>query len=139
MNADTNQMVTDRVIVKLEAGTIPWKHFASSPLSEPKNLVSKRPYHGINHLLLTGSKYGSPYWLTYHQAQELGGHVKKGEKAELVVFWKFVEVDEKQDDGATQRKQVPILRHYYVFNVEQTEGVKHPAIEPTPERESSTD
>ena len=86
MKPDTYQLVTDRIITKLESGTIPWKYFASSPLSAPKNLVSKRPYHGINHLLLTGSKYHSPFWLTYHQAQELGGNVKKGEKSELVVF-----------------------------------------------------
>jgi antirestriction protein ArdC len=129
-------MVTDRIMAKLQAGTIPWKHFASSPLSGPKNLISKKPYHGINHLLLTGSKYGSPYWLTYRQAEELGGHVKKGEKAELVVFWKWLDVAERQEDGTTEQKQVPFLRHYHVFNVEQTQGVKHPALEPTPERES---
>jgi len=68
MNTDTYQLVTDRIIAKLEAGTIPWKHFASSPLAQPKNLVSKRPYRGINHFLLSGSKYRSEFWLTYKQA-----------------------------------------------------------------------
>jgi antirestriction protein ArdC len=58
---DSYQMVTDRIIAKLEAGTIPWKHFASSPLGAPKNLVSNKPYHGINYFLLGAcSKYSSP-------------------------------------------------------------------------------
>jgi antirestriction protein ArdC len=93
---DTYQLVTDRIIAKLEAGTIPWKHFASSPLAQPKNLVSKKPYRGINHFLLSGSKYRSEFWLTYKQAQDLGGFVKKGEKGELIVFWKFLDVEDKE-------------------------------------------
>jgi antirestriction protein ArdC len=122
MKADTYQLVTDRIIAKLEAGTIPWKHFASSPLAEPKNLVSKRPYHGINHFLLSGSKYGSEFWLTYQQAQDLGGHVKKGEHSELVVFWKFLDIEDKET-GDT--KQIPFLRYYHVFNVQQCEGIDY--------------
>ena len=55
MSADTYQLITDRIIAKLEAGTIPWKHFASSPLAEPKNFVSKKAYRGINHFLLSVS------------------------------------------------------------------------------------
>src|SRR6266404_3311195 len=120
MKTETYQIVTDRIIAKLQAGTIPWRHFASSPLAEPKNLVSKKPYRGINHFLLSGSNYGSEFWLTYKQAQDLGGHVKKGEKAELVVFWKFLDVEDKET-GET--KQIPFLRHYSVFNVQQTEGI----------------
>ena len=124
MNADSYQLVTDRIIAKLEAGTIPWKHFASSPLAQPRNLVSKKAYHGINHFLLTGTKYKSPYWLTYHQAQELGGNVRKGEKSEPIVFWKFIDVEDKET-GET--KQIPFLRHFSVFNVEQCDGIKYPA------------
>lgn len=122
MNSDTYQLVTDRIIAKLSAGTVPWKHFASSPLAQPKNLVSGKPYRGINRLLLSGSKYRSEFWLTYKQAQDLGGNVKKGEKAELVVFWKFLDVEDK-DTGET--KQIPFLRHYHVFDVEQTEGIDY--------------
>ncbi len=120
MKTDTYQIVTDRIIAKLQAGTIPWRHFASSPLAEPKNLVSKKPYRGINHFLLSGSKYSSEFWLTYKQAQDLGGHVKKGEKGELVVFWKFLDVEDKETGD---RKEIPFLRHYCVFNVEQCEGI----------------
>ncbi len=120
MKTDTYQIVTDRIIAKLQAGTIPWRHFASSPLAEPKNLVSKKPYRGINHFLLSGSNYGSEFWLTYKQAQDLGGHVKKGEKAEFVVFWKFLDVEDKETG---EHKEIPFLRHYYVFNVEQCGGI----------------
>ena len=133
MNTDTYELVTRRIIAKLQAGTIPWKHFASSPLAEPKNLVSKKPYRGINHLLLSGSKYHSEFWLTYKQAQDLGGHVKKGEKAEIVVFWKFLDVEDRET-GET--KQIPFLRHYHCFNVEQTEGIDYARLTEKPERTS---
>ena len=121
---DSYQIVTDRIIAKLEAGTIPWKHFASSPLGLPKNLVSKKPYHGINYFLLGGcSKYGSPYWLTFEQAQELGGHVRRGERSEIVVFWKFLEVEDQQTG---EKKEIPFLKYSHVFNLEQCEGLKLP-------------
>src|SRR5437899_2587629 len=119
---DAYSLVTDRIIAKLEAATIPWKHFASSPLAEPKNLVSKKPYRGINHFLLSGSRYGSEFWLTYKQAQELGGHIKKGEKAELIVFWKFLDVEDKE---MGDHKEIPFLRHYSLFNVQQCEGIDY--------------
>src|SRR5258708_5746461 len=122
MKTDTYQIVTDRIIAKLEAGTIPWKHFASSPLAEPKNLVSKKTYRGINHFLLNGSKYGSEFWLTYKQAQDLGGNVKKGEKSQFVVFWKFLDVEDKETG---ERKDIPFLRHYCVFNAQQCEGIDY--------------
>jgi antirestriction protein ArdC len=117
MKADVYQLVTDRIIARLEAGCIPWKHFASSPLSQPMNLVSKRIYHGINYLLLSHSRFSSPYWLTFNQAQELNGHVRKGERAEVVIFWKWLEVEDKETG---EIKEIPFLRYYHVFNVEQT-------------------
>jgi antirestriction protein ArdC len=121
---DTYQMVTDRIIAKLEAGTIPWKHFATSPLGAPKNLVSKKPYHGINYFLLGAcSKASSPYWLSFHQAQELGGYVRRGERSEIVVFWKFLEVEDKETG---EKKEIPFLKYSHVFNAQQCEGLKLP-------------
>ena len=130
---DTYQLVTDRIIEKLKSGTVAWKHFASSPLAQPKNLVSKRQYRGINHFLLSGSKYRSEFWLTYKQATDLGGQVKKGEKAEIVVFWKFLDVEDRET-GET--KQIPFLRHYHVFNVEQCEGIDYVKLAEQAERTS---
>src|ERR1700738_4969742 len=134
MNSDTYQIVTDRIISKLETGTIPWRHFASSPLAEPKNLVSKKPYRGINHFLLTGSKYGSDKWLTFKQAIDLGGNVRRGEKSEMVVFWKFLERD---NDKTGKTRQIPMLRHYSVFNVEQCDRVEYDKLPSESPRESS--
>jgi hypothetical protein len=55
----------------------------------PRNLLSKRPYRGINLFLLSTSKYVSPFWLTIRQANELGGYARKGEESAIVVFWKI--------------------------------------------------
>jgi antirestriction protein ArdC len=126
MKADVYQLVTDRIIAKLEAGVVPWKHFASAPLSQPMNLVSKRPYHGVNYLLLSHLRFNSAFWLTFGQVQELNGHIRKGEKSEIVVFWKWLEVEDKE---IGEKKQIPFLRYYHVFNAEQTEGVKYPGSE----------
>ena len=62
--------------------------------------------------------YRSPYWLTYKQAQRLGGHVRRGEHSCPVVFWKWIEREEK-DTGEIE--SFPVLRYYRVFNLEQCE------------------
>ena len=139
MKQDTYQLVTDRIIAKLQAGTIPWKHFASSPLAEPKNLVSKKAYRGINRLLLSGTKYNSEFWLTYKQAQDLGGNVKRGEKSEMVVFWKFLDVEDKDaqpGEISSKAKQIPFLRHYSLFNIQQCEGIDYAKLAEQTPRES---
>jgi len=76
---DIYAIVTDKIINLLEQGVVPWRRpWTSAGL--PRNLVSKKPYRGINHFLLSASKYVSPFWLTMRQANELGGHVRKGEE-----------------------------------------------------------
>jgi len=91
---DVYQIVTDKIIGMLEAGVVPWrKPWSSAGL--PRNLVTKKPYRGINHFLLSASKYISPFWLTYKQANELGGSVRRGEQSTLIVFWK---IDQKEDN-----------------------------------------
>jgi antirestriction protein ArdC len=137
MKQDTYTLVADRIIAKLQAGTIPWKHFASSPLAEPKNLVSKKAYRGINRLLLSGTKYNSEFWVTYKQAQDLGGNVKHGEKSEMVVFWKFLDVEDKDaqpGETSSKAKQIPFLRHYSLFNVCQCENIDYTKLEPVTPR-----
>jgi antirestriction protein ArdC len=118
---DVYQIVTNQIIEMLEQGTIPW----SRPwqLHCPMNLVSKKAYRGINVFLLDYSTrqqgYSRPYWISYKQAQQLGGQVRKGEKSTIVVFWKFIAVKERDENGETKAKEVPFLRYYRVFNVEQ--------------------
>lgn len=74
--------------------------------------------------------YSSPYWLTYKQATERGGNVRKGEKSELIIFWTTFKKTETQDDGSKQDKKLPCLRYYRVFNVEQCEGFDYPKPKP---------
>jgi len=70
--------------------------------------------------LLHALQYESPFWLTYHQAQQLGAHIRKGEKACPVVFWKQLEIEDKDTH---EIEKVPMARFYYVFNVAQVDGL----------------
>ena len=63
-------------------------------------------------------------YLTYKQASELGGHVRKGEKSEIVVFWKIIPIEEKQEDGTLIIKQLPYLKYHNVFHISQIEGIE---------------
>ena len=80
------EIVTERVVALLEKGIVPWQKPWASSSGDciPRNLVSRKPYRGLNVFLLHSMGYESPYWLTVKQAQELGGHVRKGEKACIV-------------------------------------------------------
>jgi antirestriction protein ArdC len=115
-------IVTERILAELEKGEIPWrKPWRTLP---PANLVSKRTYRGINFFLLSLAGYGSQYWLTYRQAQTLGGNVRKGEHGTKIVFWKFDKYETETADGETEARKSAFLRYYVVFNLEQTEGLK---------------
>lgn len=118
------EIVTERIIKSLESGVIPWKKPWKTGM--PMNFVSKKPYRGINPFLLTGRK--SPYWMSFKQMVALGGKLKEDDKkASMVIFWKFVDTDEKDDDGKT--KKAPMLRYYNVFNLDQIEGIEVPEEE----------
>jgi antirestriction protein ArdC len=119
MKADAYQVITDRVITLLEQGNIPWQKPWQSGQLLPQNLISRKAYRGVNVFLLHAMMYESPFWLTFNQAKELGGNVKRGEKACPVVFWKWLDVDENNE-----RKRVPFLRYYSVFNIAQCEGIE---------------
>ena len=116
------QVITDRIIELLEGGVVPW-HKPWNTSGEAMNIVSKHPYRGINCFLLNVAGFGSPYWITLKQANKLGGNVLKGEKSTPVVFWKMIEVEDKET-GKIEEK--PVLRYYRVFNLEQTEGIAAP-------------
>ena len=121
-------IVTERIVALLEQGTIPWQKPWASNGEDclPRNLLSKKPYRGVNVFLLHAMSYESPYWVTFKQAQELGGNVRKGEKACPVVFWKWLDA---QDDPSREKKRIPLLRYYHLFNVSQCEGIETPTPE----------
>jgi antirestriction protein ArdC len=121
MNHDVYQVITDRIIGLLETGVVPWQKPWQGGEQMPRNLISGHEYRGVNVFLLHAMSYTSPYWLTFNQARELGGHVKKGERACPVVFWKRLQVEAPgEPDG---KKIIPFLRYYSVFNVAQCEDI----------------
>ena len=129
------QTVTDRIISNLKAGVIPWEkpwkapHFTGGPF--PRNFRTGRPYRGINVLLLWSSEYNSPFWLTFKQAQELKGTIRKGEHGTPVIFYKQLPEHAKkgkEENGENERLPFVYCR-YTVFNVEQCDGLMLPQIE----------
>ena len=127
------EIVTNRIMELLEEGTIPW-HKPWKASGGAQNLISKKPYRGINQFLLNCSPFSSPYWLTFNQARQKGGQVKKGEKSTLVVFWKWLNAVRNDDDAndpenESRLTKVPLLRYYNVFNLDQVEGIDSPEEE----------
>ena len=141
--------IADRIIELLDRGELPpWeKDWRSSAFGLPMNAVSMNPYRGINRWMTMMTQqlmgYNDPRWVTYRQAQALGGHVRKGEESTTVVFWKRVRArrtarDTGDEDGTAvidqERDQeqgredgprtYPMLRAYHVFNIEQTEDCR---------------
>lgn len=132
---DVYQEVTDRIVAKLEEGVAPWRNPIARSGGDgwPKNLSSGKPYRGINILLLAMTKfergYGSDYWMTFKQAKESGGQVRKGERGSLVCFWKLYETQDRETD---EDITLPVLKHYTAFNAEQIEGIEPPDAAPPP-------
>lgn len=122
MKTDVYQIVTDRLIQALEAGTAPWRKPWSGSGGIPCNAITGRPYHGINSFLLLCLPYNKARFLTFKQAQAAGGTVRKGEKGTPIVFWNWIESDQKSSDG--KPKKIPFLRYFTVFNVAQCDGLE---------------
>lgn len=125
----TYDIITDNFIKALEAGTCPWKMPWSKMALTPLNAHSKKAYSGINFLSLASAFYASPYFATFKQLQELGGQVKKGEKASPVCYFSFIEKDIRTGKKATKEtpkeliEKIPFLRYSNVFNFTQCDGV----------------
>lgn len=135
------EIVTNRIIEMLEKdGQIPWKKPWKST-GAARNLITRKPYKGINSFILNCNNFSSSYWLTFKQAQDKGGYIRKGERSTLVCFYKWINTtsesaspEEFEQDNPSCIKKIPLLRYYNVFNLDQTEGIESPAEElPTPE------
>lgn len=117
------EIVTNKIIEKLEQGTVPWqKPWVNG--GGAVNWKTQKPYRGINTMLLEPGEY-----VTFKQVQEVkGGKVKKGAKSDIVVFWKWIEKENK-DTG--KEEKIPLLRYYKVFNINQCEGLESKRKEET--------
>jgi antirestriction protein ArdC len=141
------EIVTDRIITSLNAGIIPWEKPWQSPSYRggpfPRNFRTGKPYRGVNVILLWASPYSSPFWLTFKQAQELKGTVRKGERGTQIVFYKQLRSRKEKEEAPTEEDNTRapfVLTYYTVFNVEQCDGLKLPQIEhPTASAEIDTD
>lgn len=143
---DVYSRVTDRIIADLEQGVRPWMkpwnaEHAAGRITRPLR-HNGLPYNGINVLMLWSAAmdrgYSAPIWMTYKQAAEMGAHVRKGEKGELVVYAnKITRTETDAETGENEERTIPFLKGYTVFNVEQVEGLPakfyelaEPALDP---------
>lgn len=114
------EMVTERIIDQLENNIVPWQKPWTGIRSDAYNRISKKPYSLLNQMLL---QHEGEY-ATFKQWQDLGGHIRKGEKAEIVVFWKIQPIEEEKEDDTKEVKQIPLLRYFNVFHISQVDGVE---------------
>lgn len=126
MSKSVYEIVTERIIEQLEKGHIPWERPWTGARSGAFNRVNKKSYSLLNQMIL---KHDGEY-ASFKQWQELGGKIRKGEKSEIVVFWKWLEVEENKEDGTPETKSIPYLRYINVFHISQIDGV-----EPLPKEE----
>lgn len=128
---DIYERVTSQIVAALESGVRPWmkpwsvKH-AAGRVSRPLRHQGE-PYQGINILMLWAAAeeqgFACPYWLTFRQAKELGGHVRKGEKGSPVVYASTFKRNEQNESGEDVEQDIPFLKSYTVFNADQIEGL----------------
>ncbi len=130
---DIYQTITDKIITELEAGTVPWvRPWSGEADPFPRNALSQRPYRGINTVVLGMEAhcrgYTSNQWLTFKQAQQLGGHVRKGERASTIIYYEARMMEKNDADLVAEgdeadKRFVPLLKLFSVFNVDQVEGL----------------
>ena len=128
---DVYTRVTDRIIADLEQGIRTWmkpwsvEHTAGR-ISKPLR-HNGTPYRGMNILLLWGEAmakgYAAPIWMTFKQALELDAHVRKGEHGSLVVYANSITKTETNEKGEDTEREIPFMKGYTVFNVEQVDGL----------------
>lgn len=120
MSKNVYEMVTERIIAELQKGRIPWQKPWTGTVAGAYSRSTGKPYSLINQMIL-----GKPgEYLTFKQVQEAGGKVKKGETANIVVFWKQLPITEKDDEGNEIKKMVPFLKYYNVFHIDQCTGIE---------------
>jgi antirestriction protein ArdC len=130
------ETVTNRILNQLSAGQVPWHKTWKTGL--PKSLCTGREYRGVNILVLGSAEYTSRYWMTFREAQRQGGHVRKGERATPIIYWKWRTPEElaKRAQQTGKDSVAPCTPFVSaVFNFDQVEGVARPTddLPPRPE------
>jgi antirestriction protein ArdC len=133
MNTDIHQQITDQILAAMENAKTTGRRLWDSQPSLPLNLTTNKPYSGINVLMLWAAGlsrgYTSPFWLTYKQAESMGGQVRKGETSTLCVFFKPWESQQENENGETETVKGAIAKGFRVFNLDQVDGIQAPATE----------
>lgn len=124
------QIITDRIIAQLEQGIIPWQKPWKGVRDYPYSRSTGRPYSLLNRILL--DKPGE--YLTFDQCRKAGGHVRKGEKSSIVVFWRIYDKKTTAEDGTVKTEHIPLLKYINVFHIDQCEGIE-PRFKPEELRE----
>lgn len=129
------QEITDSIIKQLENGAAPWVKPWKVDQTADKNIISQKPYQGINRLILGMSSmaqgFDVPVWASYKQWESLGANVRKGEKGTKIVFYSPVEKENAQGE----KESYAVLKAYWVFNASQVDGIE---IAPTSTATDST-
>jgi antirestriction protein ArdC len=144
MKRDLYSEVSTRIIAELERGAPPWVKpwSATAGMNTPCNAVTNRPYSGCNVILLWMARaagYRTPRYLTFKQALDLGGNVRKGEHGTKVYFVKQLQVQDKDAEDEEATRVVPMLREYTVFNIDQCENLPERVKAPSPMRVRNPD
>lgn len=128
---DIHQDVTDQIIATLEKGTVPWVKEWDGPMGAAlPERANGELYQGINSVILMMKKYANGYksrgWMTFKQAKDLGGMVRKGEKSTQVIYYSTFK---KEDPDTKDEKVIGFLKTYNVFNRDQIDGLPEQTIE----------
>ena len=134
LQSDVYSQITDKIISDLEKGQLTWrKPWDADNLTGKINRPlrwNNVPYTGVNIIMLWAEAadrgYQTPYWMTFKQAEELKGRVKKGEKATQVVYADTFTKVSTEPDGEEKKQNIPFLKSYAVFNASQIEGLPEP-------------
>lgn len=126
------EVLTNQIIERIENKTGQWsKGFLTIP-DPPRNLTG-RLYSGVNTICLFNPNYQNQIYATFDQINFLGGSVKKGETSQIAVFWKKLVTEQQNNEtGETETKNIPLIKYFNVFNIDQTtlskEKVKSPVL-----------
>lgn len=116
------EIVTDRIITEMKKGIVPWQKPWTGKRSGAYSRQTGKPYSLLNQMMLRPGEYA-----TYKQIKEAGGQVRKGEKSSIIVFWKWLEVDDNHitdKNGKPIRTLIPLLKYFNVFNIDQCKNIE---------------